>query len=163
MQITKKDLIVLSHFRQDARCRLTALSRTTGIPVSTLFDKITSYQHDVVHKTISLLNFGALGFGTRAHVLFRCGKDRDSFKEHLLKHAFVNSLYKVNNGFDFLADCVFRNMKELEGFIEQLRNSFDVRSNEVYYIVDDLKREEFLADPSLVDMLITEPAHLGKA
>lgn len=157
MEITRKDLLVLSHFRQDARCRLTALSRHTGIPVSTLFDKLTEYQGRVVHKTISLLNFGALGFGTRANVLLRGGKDREQLKQHLLGHTRVNSLYKVNNGFDFLAECVFRSMKELEYFVEHLRNTFDIRSNEVYYVVDDLKREGFLSDPSLIDALVEEP------
>lgn len=156
MELTKKDFTVLSHFRQDARCRLTALSRRTGIPVSTLFDKMTNYQGNVVYKTISLLNFSALGFGTRANVLLRGGKDREELKNHLVNHPLVNSLYKVNNGFDFLAECVFRSMKDLEAFVDHLRNTFDVRSNEVYYVVDDLKREGFLADPSLVDLLIQE-------
>ncbi|HSU73219.1 MAG TPA: Lrp/AsnC ligand binding domain-containing protein [Candidatus Binatia bacterium] len=157
MEITKKDLIVLSHFRQDARCRLTALSRATGIPVSTLFDKLTAYQQDVVVKTISLINFDAVGFGTHAQVLLRCGRDRDGVKDYLVKHPLVNSLYKVNNGFDFLAECVFRTMKELEHFVEHLRAELDVRSTEVYYLVDSLKREGFLADPSLVDALIRDP------
>jgi DNA-binding Lrp family transcriptional regulator len=160
MAITKNDLIVLSHFRQDARCRLTSLSRTTGIPVSTLFDKLNAYKDGVVQKTISLLNFDAVGFGTHASVLLRCGKDRDSVKQYLLHHVLVNSLYKVNNGFDFLAECVFRNMKDLEAFVDHLRSSFDIKSSEVYYLVDNLKREGFLADPSLVDMLLKEhPEH----
>jgi DNA-binding Lrp family transcriptional regulator len=160
MNITKKDLIVLAHFRRNARCRLTALSRETGIPVSTLFDKLSAYEEHIVSKTISLLNFGALGFPTRANVLLRGGKDREELKHHLLMHGAVNSLYKVNNGFDFLAECVFRNMKELEEFIDRLRSDYDVKGHETYYVVDDLKREAFLSDPSLVDLLILEP---GKA
>ena len=159
MEITKTDLIVLAHFRKDARCRLTALSRKTGIPVSTLYDKLVQYKKSVVHKTVSLLNFSAIGFHTRANVLLRIGKEREQAKEHLLKQDAVNSLYKVNNGFDFLAECVFRNIKELEDFVEQLRTKFDVRSSEIYYIIDELKREAFLSDPTLVDMLMPEDAH----
>ena len=119
---------------------------------------MNTYDGKVVHKTISLLNFGEIGFGTRANVLLRAGKDKEQLKRHLIDHLFVNSLYKVNNGFDYLAECVFRSMKDLESFIDHLREQFDVRGSEVYYVVDDLKREGFLADPSLVDLLVHQPA-----
>lgn len=158
MNIKKKDLIVLSHFRRNARCRLTTLSRTTGIPVSTLFDKLHEYEQGIVQKTVALLNFGALGFSTRANVIIKAGKERDLLKEHLLKCPSVNSLYKINNGFDYLAECIFKSIKELEDFVDNLRTEYSVKTANVYYIVDELKREEFLADPSLIDMLIQEPA-----
>lgn len=158
MQLNRKDLTILSHFRRNARCRLTTLSRLTGIPVSTLFDKLSEYESSVVHKTVSLLNFGAIGFGTRANVLLRAGKDRELLRQHLLKHAWVNSLYKVNNGFDFLAECVFRDIKDLEDFLDQLKAKHDIKACEVYYVVDDLKREAFLADPAFIDTLMHEHA-----
>ena len=154
--LKKKDFLVLSYFRQNARCRLTSLSRKTGIPVSTLFDKLNEYEGKIVQKTISLLNFSAIGFSTRANVLLKVRKDKSLLQHHLLKSQSVNSLYKVNNGFDFLAECVFRSVKELEDFVEDLKEEHSVGTAEVYYIVDELKREEFLSDPSFVDILVKE-------
>lgn len=156
MEITRKDLVVLSLFRQDARRRLTTLSKETGIPVSTLFDKMTAFDGNVVHKTTSLLNFNQMGFEAHANVLLRAGKNREQLKMHLMDSLFVNSLYKVNNGFDYLAECVFRTMGDLERFLDVLRERFDVQS-QAHYVVDDLKREAFLADPSFVDKLVREP------
>jgi DNA-binding Lrp family transcriptional regulator len=154
-KITKKDFIILSHFRQNARCRLTKLSRATGVPVSTLFDKLNGYQDTIVHRTVSLLNFGALGFSTRANILLSVdGKDKPNLKQHLLSHISVNSLYRVNNGYDFMAECIFRDIKELEEFVDQTRAQYTINKHEVFYVVDDLKREAFLADPNLVDLLL---------
>ncbi len=155
--ITKTDLIVLAHFRQDARCRLTTLSRKTGIPVSTLFDKLREYEPNIVPKTISLLNFEALGFTTHVNVLIKAGKEERHLREHLLKHPSVNSLYKVHDGFDFLAEGVFRHLRELDNFVQQLKQQFFARSIEVQYLVDDLKREGFLSDPTLVEQMLHEP------
>jgi DNA-binding Lrp family transcriptional regulator len=154
--ITKTDLMVLAHFRQDARCRLTTLSRKTGIPVSTLFDKLREYEPKVIPRIVSLLNFEALGFSTHVNVLIKAGKDSLQLREHLVKHPSVNSLYKVHDGFDYLAEGVFRNLRELDEFVQQLKHSHGVRSIEVQYLVDDLKREGFLADPSFVDQLLNE-------
>ena len=42
MKINEKDLLIVSCLRQNARIKLTEMSRTTRIPVSTLFDKTTS-------------------------------------------------------------------------------------------------------------------------
>lgn len=158
--LKKTDFLVLSYFRKNARCRLTTLSRKTGIPVSTLFDKLNEFEGGIVRKTVSLLNFSAIGFSTTANVLLKVRKDKEKLKQHLLKCPSVNSLYKINNGFDFLAECVFRSVKELEEFVESLKEGHSIGTAEVYYIVDELKREDFLSDPSYVDILVKEQ---GKA
>lgn len=136
---------------------MTALSRTTGIPVSTLFEKIKAYEPKFVPKTVSLLNFEALGFATHANILLKSGKDPDALQLHLMKHPSVNSLYRVHDAFDFLAEGVFRTMRELNNFVQDLKKTYGVRSVEVQYLMDDLRREGFLSDPALVDELISEP------
>jgi DNA-binding Lrp family transcriptional regulator len=155
--VTKTDMVVLAHFRQDARCRLTALSRKTGIPVSTLFDKLREYESTVVPRMVSLLDFEALGFATHVNVLIKSGKETDALREHLLKHPSVNSLYRVHDRFDYLVEGVFRNLRELDDFVQQLKHQYSARSIEVQHLVDDLKREGFLADPTFVDQLLAEP------
>ncbi|MBI4439643.1 hypothetical protein HY638_01615, partial [Candidatus Woesearchaeota archaeon] len=37
----------------------------------------------------------------------------------------------------------------LEEFLEKLSVQFRVKRKEVYHIIDDIKREEFLSDPQL--------------
>ncbi len=141
--------MILSCLRADGRCKLAQVSRTTNVPISTLFERLRAYKGTVLAKTTSLLNFNEIGFATRAHLLIRCQRQREEVKQKLLEYANVNSLYRVNNGYDYLAECVFRTLQDAEIFSEQLRTTFDAIVR-VQYILADLKRETFLSDPNLV-------------
>ena len=149
--ISTKDLIITTCLRDDARIKLTTLARKTGLAVSTLFERIHHLESIGVTRLCALLDFNKLGFGTHAMMLIKASKDkRDSLKEHLLMANCVNSLMRINNGYDFLAECVFRDMRELEEFCEQLELEYGVRSKELHFIVENLKREDFLGDPTRV-------------
>lgn len=149
MKLDKNDLIVLSQFRNDARCRLTTMSRRTGIPVSTLFDKLQSYERTVFRKMAPLFDFDALGFRTRANMLIRSSNSK--LHQHLVKHPSVNSLFQVTNGYNFLAETVFRDLRSLQHFVDELQRTYRAKVD-VYYVIEDLKREGFLEDASLIDM-----------
>ena len=86
-------------------------------------------------------------------------KHRDEISEFILKNRNINSAYKINNSFDFLAECIFKSMKDLDKFIESLECQFNVMGMEVLYIVEDIKREKFLSNPELVPMMFDD----GKA
>lgn len=148
----KKDLVLTAHLRQDARMPLTRLSRKTGIPVSTIFDRLKA--NDLVIKHTALLDFGKVGYAARAYILLRTKKEeKENLRLFLLKSFYVNSLYKVNNGFDFLAECVFRDVREVEEFIDTVDGRFSIKTKEIHYIIDDIKREDFLSHPELVDVM----------
>ena len=151
----KKDLVLTAYLRQDARASLTILSRKTGVPVSTIFDRLRT--NKVILKNTALLDFAKLGFSARATILMKARKEKkEQLREFLVKSWNVNSLYKVNNGYHFMAECVFRDIKELEGFLDLLDERFSVRTKEVHYIIDDLKREDFLSHPELVDLVCVQ-------
>lgn len=154
MDITKRDLLILSCLRANARCRLAEVSRRTHIPISTLFEKLRAYRGTVLTKTTSLLDFSVLGFNTRANLLIRCPKNKDAVKHALLTSLNVNSLYHVNNGCDYLAECIFRTMHDAERFAEHLRATHDAVIK-LQYVLADLKRETFLSDPELINHVLT--------
>lgn len=141
----KKDLIILASLRKNARESLTKMSRRTGIPVSTIFDRLKTNLNNLVKRHTALLNFPELGYSTRMTMTVRVSKDqREKAKEFLLGSNFVNSAYKINNGYDFLIEAVFKGMNEAELFIEHMEEAFKVEEMKVFYIIDELKREEFL-------------------
>jgi len=153
----KKDWLLTAYLRQNSRMPLTILARKTGIPISTIFDHLRACDGRLYNKYIALLNFSILGFGTKVHLLLRVPKPvRERVQEFLFKHWNVNSLYKVNNGYDFLAEGVFRHVQELETFLDKLEDEYGVKGIEVHYIVDDLKREAFLSDPQVIDYVMNE-------
>lgn len=144
----EKEIAITAFLRQNGRIKLTKLSRATGIAVSTLFDRIRAPDSLGISRFSALVDFPKLGFNTCATILFRAANEkREELRECLLGSLFVNSLVRINNGFDFMAECVFRNMKELEVFCEKLEQSHGVKGKEVHFVVEELKREGFLSDP----------------
>jgi DNA-binding Lrp family transcriptional regulator len=152
--IKKKDLMLASYLRQDARIPLTTLSRKSGVPVSTIFDRIRSGAGEVILRATALLNYPKLGYHTRATVLIKAKKEtKEQMRNFLMQSCNVNSLYKINNGYDFMADFIFRDACELEDFVSDLDEKFGVKVKDVHYIIEDLKQEDFLVRPDMVDML----------
>lgn len=155
----KKDVLILSFLRSNARAPLTQLSRRTGLPVSTIFDRIKGCTGSFVKKHCALLDFQKIGFSTCAHILFKVDKEhRDSLILHLNKSRFVNSFFKINNGWDFLVECIFKDMRSLEGFVEILESDFGITGKEVHYILDEYKRECFMDNPDFAESLFKATA-----
>jgi DNA-binding Lrp family transcriptional regulator len=142
------DILLLSSLRANARESLTNISRKTSIPVSTIFDKLKIHENGVIKKHTSIVDFSLLGFGTRANIAFKVNKEeKDELKQYLMKSSSVNSFYRINNGFDYLIEGVFKNILEMEEFCEKIEENFKIKTKQVFYIIEDLKREEFMADP----------------
>jgi DNA-binding Lrp family transcriptional regulator len=147
----KKEMVMISAMRADGRKQLSTISRQTGIPISTLFDMVR--KTDKIQKHTCLINFAKLGFTMRANVVMKVEQSRkDELKRFLLKCPNLNSLYRINNGYDFMAELIYRELKDLEFFIERL-DRFAVKEKSVYYIIEDLARETFLSDASLVALV----------
>ncbi|MFW5891044.1 MAG: Lrp/AsnC family transcriptional regulator [bacterium] len=149
--MNQKDMKILSHLREDARMSLTKMSRNTHIPVSTIFDRIKSYEKNVIIRHATLLNFQKLGYNARVNISLKVNREeRDKIKDYLVNSQFVNTLYKINNGFDFMIEGIFRNLLEMEDFIENLENKFQIVEHKSHFIIDDIKREGFLSNTLIV-------------
>lgn len=158
----KKELLILSHMRTNARLKLTKISRLTGIPVSTIFDRVKAGSPFVIKHT-TLIDFQRLGFTTRATIILRTVKeDREALHEYIMHHNYVNNAYRINNGYDFLIEGVFRHLKELEDFIEHMEDTFMIKAKQIYYIIDDLKRETFLNNPEHLRLILPQDEWKGK-
>jgi DNA-binding Lrp family transcriptional regulator len=152
--IQKKDLIILSHLRNNAREPLTKLSKKTSIPVSTIFDKLKQYEGNLITQHSTLIDFSKLGYNTRANVMIKVSREtRNSIKDYLKNHQNVNSVFKINNGFDYMFEGIFANIKDLEDFLELLDQRFKIENIEVFYIIEDIKKESFLSNPNTLDLL----------
>lgn len=149
------DLLIASHLRQDARMKLTDMSRATKIPVSTIFDRIMAYTgNGLIQKNTSLLNFEKLGYHARALVVFSTGKkNRGKLLEFLKVNDNVNSVFKINNGWDFMAEVIFSEMKEVEDFMEDLEEHVKLSNRKIFYIIEEIKKEEFLSNPKKLMLL----------
>jgi len=147
------DDVILAHLREDSRMTLTKMSKRTNIPVSTLHERMKSYRKGVVTRHTALIDFAMLGYGARARVLLRVNKEhKKKLRDHLTHSPFMNELYKVNNGFDFMVEFVFKQMKDMEEYLDQLEEMYQIDKPQVFYLVDEVKKEAFLSKPQLLMM-----------
>ena len=153
MKITKKDIQITAHMRRNSREMLTKLSRRTGIPVSTIFDRLKLHTGGFIQRNTTLVDFQLLGFNSRAKVILKVDKsDREEIKNYLKRHNHINSLHRINNGYDFMFEAIFKNMKDLEDFISSLEEQYKIISKHIYYVIDNIKQEDFLSRDDAVDI-----------
>ena len=149
--MNQKDLKIISQLRKDARMPLTKMSKNIHVPVSTIFDRLKAHEESIIQKNTCLLDFTKLGYNVRANMTLKVEReDKEGLKSFLIKHPSVNSVYKINNGFDFMIEGIFRQIKDLEEFVDYLESKFRIREKNTFFIIEDLKREEFLSDPELI-------------
>lgn len=153
-KLNRKYVDLLMQLRKDGRQSLTDISKKIHMPVSTIFDRLKQNKHKFIKRFTCLLDFSKVGFNCRAQMVFRIRKDqRNEMQEHLMKHPNVNSVYKINNGYDFLVETIFRDLKEIDEFVENLDERFKLHEKNVYYIIEDLAREKFMTDPIHLEMI----------
>lgn len=143
--VSEKELLVAAYLRQNARLKLTDLARLTGIPVSTLFDRMHALNTLGINRLSALVDFTKLGYNICVTLLLKVLQEkRDKLRDYLLRAPSVNSLFRINNGYDFMTECVFKDLKEFEEFCEKLERSYCVKHQEAHFVVEELKRENFL-------------------
>ncbi|MBU0535766.1 MAG: hypothetical protein KKE20_02285, partial [Nanoarchaeota archaeon] len=118
--------------------------------VSTIFDKIKKYEGNLIMKHTALLDFSKLGYDVKVHIVVKVPREqRDELKNYLMGHSNINSVFRINNGYDFMIEAYFKNIKEVHDFTESLEK-FKVKSPSEYFVLEEIKREAFMADPLLV-------------
>lgn len=151
----EKDLLLLSHFRNNARESLTRISRKTSIPVSTIFDRLREYENTLIAKHTTLIDFRQLGFDLKAQFLFKIeGSKKDEFQRFLSRHPRINSVFRINNGFDFLVEAIFIGLDDLDHFLDEVK-IFPIEARQEFFVLQEILREGFLSQKTQLPLLQT--------
>jgi DNA-binding Lrp family transcriptional regulator len=90
------------------------------------------------------VDFSSIGYNARKIVALKINKEsRQKIHDFLANHPNINSLYRINSGFDYLAEIVARDPGKIKDILEDLEAQKGVLSITGYDIIDDLKREAF--------------------
>jgi len=144
-RLNKGDLAILSHLRRDARKSLVDVAAETGIPVSTVYDRVRRYEGGVIKKHTCLLDFQKLGFNIRLWIFAKV-RGEQSLKqlvELLNRHKNINSAFKLSESRCFVMDCIFMNMSELDDFLDQL-DSCAIEERKMHFVSEEIANERFL-------------------
>jgi DNA-binding Lrp family transcriptional regulator len=137
--LDSKEILLLKHMRNNSRKSLNSLSKESGIPTSTLFDILKRLEKKIVIKHVSLVDFSKLGYNIKTVFSIKTNQKKE-IKDFLINEKNVNSLSSLINGFH--AECIFRDLKEMDEFKERLKQFQTEEINE-FFIVDEIKRESF--------------------
>jgi len=137
--VTSKEILLLKKMRNNSRKSLNSISKELDVPSSTLFDMLKRLESHVIIKHTSLIDFSKLGYSIK--VIFTINSSqKDDLRHFLMRNENVNSLSTVINGFQ--AECVFKDLKEMTGFKERLKQ-FEIDELREFFVVDEIKREGF--------------------
>ncbi|MFA6461007.1 MAG: Lrp/AsnC family transcriptional regulator [Candidatus Woesearchaeota archaeon] len=143
----QKIISLLNSLRENSRQKLTEISKRTHIPISTLFDLLKEAEVNFIVKNTTLLNFPKLGYHVHAQVFLKVeSSTKDELKKHLTLHSGVNSMYKINNGWDFMIETVHKNIRDLDDFLEKLNQRFPIKEQQIHYLIDEIKKEGFMIE-----------------
>jgi DNA-binding Lrp family transcriptional regulator len=147
----KKDLLLIVALRQDSRKKSSRIARELRVPISSVHENIEKNKEKYLSRFTALLDFEKLGYTIRANIAFAVApQDRDRLKDFLRKQDCVNSLYKINAGFDFLVEVVFKTVEELEAFVEVIEKSHTIYGKQIHYILKEIVREKFMSSSVLL-------------
>ena len=145
--LSEKDAQIIAALRDNARQSLTEISKKTGIPITTVYERIKSYEGDLIKKHTCLLDFNKFSFGIRAFIALKANKgQREELRRQLEEDRCINSIYQVNSGYDFMIEGIFEDVKAMQHFIEDLEKKFGIQVKNTYHILEDIMREAFLAN-----------------
>ena len=142
--LNQKDIQIISHLRTNARLSLTEISKKTSIPISTIYTKLLAYRAGLIKKHTTLLDFEKLGYHTIALIFLSCEQSqKEALAESLVKNENINSVFKLNNEFQLMVEGVFRHVADVDEFLEGLESRFPITQRKLFYIVKELRRENF--------------------
>jgi Lrp/AsnC family transcriptional regulator, leucine-responsive regulatory protein len=144
----KIERMLILCLRNNGRMSLSEITRQTGIPTTTVFDRMKVL--DYVIKNTTLLSFERIGFCIRAFISIKA-KDKEALLDFLKNNNNVNALSRINNGQDFFCEAIFRNMAGFETFNDTLL--LLKAKARVFFVIDELQRERFFSEKEHFSLL----------
>lgn len=144
--LRKTDQEFIKNLRKNSRSTLTQISRKIHIPISTLYDRLKNHEKDFITKYTALIDFSKIGYTTKAQIFLKVPiENRIRLESFLNEHQNVNSVYLLNNKYDFLVEGIFENNQLAREFTDYLSTEFNLLDNEIIFIAKDIVKEGFLA------------------
>ena len=145
-RMDKVDLKILGCLRKNARETLTRISKVTGIPISSTFDRLKRLEETgLIARHTSLLDMKKLGLSVRVFLLLKIDDShKKEVERFLMGTPQVNNLARIVGNWNLVAEVLFQDMKELESFVEALGKDFKGIDFSVHHVLENLKSETFL-------------------
>lgn len=138
----EKDHEILNHLRTNNREKITQLAKKINLPVTTVYSKLRSYEKNIIRKHTCLIDFNKLEDYKSIFLIMKGKERKKELMDFLSHHPSVNSLFRVDYDHDFLAECIFKDEKEVTNFLDQL-NKYGTEM-QMLNVVEEIRKEDFV-------------------
>jgi len=129
--------------RTGKRLNISKIARQLEMPTSTVNDAIKRIEKKYMVKRSSLLDYSKLGYNANALAAVKIKEGKQDFLDYIKQMKFVNSIYHINSGYDFLIDVVFKDVSKLKFWIEEIKKHFDLKIS-VFHIFGAEEKERWV-------------------
>ncbi len=142
MSIDLFDLKILKVLNKDARKPYKAIAEELGVSDATIRNRINRMLKEGVIKQFNVLvDYHKLGRIIKAFIGLRVQPPKlKEIVEHLIENPDVQVLYRTTGEVDLFVEVIFKDMDELNGFLESELNLDGVTGTVVNVVIGPYKR-----------------------
>lgn len=142
MSIDTLDLKIINVLNRDARMPYKAIAEEVGVSDATVRNRVRRMlEEGIIKKFNVLVDYHKLGRIIKAFIGLRVQppKLKDIVK-HLIEHPDVQVLYRTSGEVDLFVEVIFRDMEELNKFLESELNVDGISGTVVTIVIGPYKR-----------------------
>jgi Lrp/AsnC family transcriptional regulator for asnA, asnC and gidA len=142
MSIDQLDMRIIGSLTGNGRKPYKAIAQELGVSDSTVRKRIGRMIEEGIIKEFNvLLDYHALGRIIKAFIGLRVHPPRlKGIVEHLQENPDVQVLYRTTGDVDLFVEVIFRDMEELNGFLESELNLDGITGTVVTVVIGPYKR-----------------------
>lgn len=145
--LNNKEKKLITALRKQDTQNIMNVAKNHEIPKSTLYDMIHKLQRTEVIKQITKISFEKIGFPIKVFFIIRTElQSRDKLRYFLTTQKNVNNIHLINNKSSFHIECIFRNQRDVENFLEELEEQTPLAQLSVYNLLETIQEEKFLTE-----------------
>jgi len=140
-KIKNSDIKVLKLLRKNSRQNLIDIGKKADIHSTTTHYIIEKLNNTIINKNTCLIDWERLGFGLRIDFAVKT-KQREKLIDFLKNDNNVDSVFKLRDNFDIYIKTIFKSIKEVYDFLDDIEE-FDIQNIREYHIIKDIVLEKF--------------------
>jgi len=143
--MNSKEKHLILKLRQNSRTNIKDLAKKNNYPVSSMYDTLHKLEIEgcVEHK--SRIIFEKIGYPIRMLISLKTTtQGRKKVQEYLEQSKNINTIYRISPGLDFYFETIFRNHKDAQEFLEEMREIQEITDANIHNIIEIIAYEKFL-------------------
>ena len=132
---------ILNILRRNARQKKSEIAGIMGMPASSVSAAMGAMESSLGMRYSTLVDYRKTGHSTRAMFVIKF-KD-PGLVGFLLDHENINTILRTREDSTLLIEAIFKGMKEMADFTEEISQA-GAKILKEFHVIEDLKREEFV-------------------